>query len=130
MQRKFYALGKILCTLLQFVAKYSKCDNISVESFQIEYKKKRGIDYMAKRTWLVDIRKAAGFKQYEVADKVDISRGYYSAIENGIRKTPGDVALKISMILNFPMDKFYRSEIQDWVDGYSEETEQILEKQP
>lgn len=73
-----------------------------------------------KREWLADIRQKAGYKQYEVAEKTGISRGYYSAIENGIRKTPGDVALKISMVLNFSMDKFYRPDIQDWVDNYKE----------
>lgn len=75
---------------------------------------------MSKRIWLEEIRKQAGYKQYEVAEKAGISRGYYSAIENGIRKTPGDVALKISMVLDFSMEKFYRPEIQDWVDTREE----------
>lgn len=75
---------------------------------------------MHKRVWLEEIRKAAGFKQYEIAERTGISRGYYSAIENGIRKTPGDVALKISLVLDFPMDKFYREDIQDWVDSEEE----------
>lgn len=80
---------------------------------------------MNKRVWLEEIRKAKGFKQYEIAEKAGISRGYYSAIENGIRKTPGDVALKISMVLDFPMDKFYREDIQDWIEA--NKPEEVLE---
>lgn len=75
---------------------------------------------MNKRYWLEKIRKEAGYKQYEVAEMAGISRGYYSAIENGIRKTPGDVALKIATVLNFPMDYFYQDEIQEWLDDHPE----------
>lgn len=82
---------------------------------------------MKKRLWLEEARRKAGLKQYELADQAGISRGYYSAIENGIRKTPGEVALKISTILNIPMDLFYRDEIQEWVDNRESEKEEVIE---
>lgn len=75
---------------------------------------------MEKREWLMNIRNEAGLKQYEVAEMAGISRGYYSAIENGMRKSPGEVALKIAIVLDFPMDKFYTDEIQDWLDSRKE----------
>lgn len=78
-----------------------------------------------KRFWLEEIRNQAGLKQYQVANQTGISRGYYSAIENGIRKTPGDVALKISMILNFPMEKFYLEDIQEWIE--QRKAEEVIE---
>ncbi|MGM9925681.1 MAG: helix-turn-helix transcriptional regulator [Bacillus sp. (in: firmicutes)] len=68
------------------------------------------------RIWLRDIRKTAGYKQYELASVVGISPGYYSTIENGERKTPGDLALKISLILDFPLEWFYLDDIQEWID--------------
>lgn len=68
-----------------------------------------------KRIWLEEFRIKAGLKQYEVAKAVGISNGYYSAIESGIRKTPGDIALKISILLDFPMEKFYLDLISDWL---------------
>lgn len=83
---------------------------------------------MNKRYWLEEIRKAAGFKQYEIAEKAGISRGYYSAIENGIRKAPGEVALKIATVLNFSMDKFYQEEIKEWTENHlSEIKEEVIE---
>lgn len=82
---------------------------------------------MKKRLWLEEARRKAGLKQYELADLAGISRGYYSAIENGIRKTPGEVALKISIILNISMDLFYRDEIQEWVDQRESKKEEVIE---
>lgn len=68
-----------------------------------------------KRHWLVEIRNQAGLKQSQVAERAEISSGYYSAIECGIRKTPGKQAYKISKVLDFPMEYFYRDEVKEWL---------------
>jgi DNA-binding XRE family transcriptional regulator len=78
-----------------------------IYSFQNEFKRGE----IMKRNWLIEIRESKDLKQYEVADAVGLSRCYYSAIENGIRKCPGVQALKIANYLEFPMEKFYVDEL-------------------
>lgn len=59
------------------------------------------------RRWLKQIRIAQGIKQEEIADFVDISRGYYANIERG-EKTPSvKVARKIAAYLKFDWTKFF-----------------------
>ena len=78
-----------------------------------------------KRHWLEEFRKQAGLKQIQVAEQAEISKGYYSAIECGTRKTPGKQAYKISKVLGFPMEYFYREEVKDWAEKYERRKEII-----
>lgn len=70
------------------------------------------------RKWLTEYREKQGLQKYQVAALAGISRSYYSNIESGIRKAPGDVALKISIVLGCPMELFYEELIKDWLEEW------------
>lgn len=72
------------------------------------------------RKWLIEYRKKKGLKSIDVAKLSGISRSYYSSIENGVRKAPGDVALKISIVLDCPLELFYQELISDWMEQWDE----------
>lgn len=59
------------------------------------------------REWLQEIRKKQNFTMLEVAEKSNISEGYYSMIENGHRNVPVGTAKKIATTLGFRWTKFY-----------------------
>lgn len=64
---------------------------------------------MKKRTWLYDIRKAAGLTTYLAAERCGISQSYYFSIESGQRgdKLPVETAMKIATGLGFDWKLFY-----------------------
>ena len=65
--------------------------------------------------WLRRTRKNQGYKtQKDLADILGISQSHYSNIENGNRMAGGDDALKISIVLGVPMERFYEPYIIDW----------------
>lgn len=58
-------------------------------------------------TWLKEARKARHMTTYEVAAKAGISQGYYSQIENGVRKATVPVAKRIAAVLLFHWVAFF-----------------------
>lgn len=58
------------------------------------------------RTWLVELRKEAGYTQEGVAKEAGISRSYYAEIERG-RMPSGKSAYRIAKILGFSMERFF-----------------------
>ncbi|ADQ04377.1 helix-turn-helix domain protein [Caldicellulosiruptor owensensis OL] len=56
---------------------------------------------------LKEIRKMKNLKQKEVAEKLQISPQRYCQYENGKRKIPIDIAIKIAQILNMSMDEIF-----------------------
>ena len=61
------------------------------------------------RTWLKELRIAAGYSTYKAAEMSGISQSYYASIEAGVRGNPlnVDVAKKIAKALGFDWTKFY-----------------------
>jgi DNA-binding XRE family transcriptional regulator len=54
-----------------------------------------------KRTWLMEKRKAAGFKtQRSIAKKVSLSYTYYGQIENGFKNPSWEVASRIAKTID------------------------------
>lgn len=59
-----------------------------------------------RREWLKAIRKKKGYTVREVAPLLGISWTHYSDIENGRRNPSLDVAIKISKVYGFKVEKF------------------------
>lgn len=59
------------------------------------------------RHWLLQIRKAKGYTQKEVADLCGISRSYYADIEIGTANASGRAAKLIASALGFDMNLFF-----------------------
>lgn len=59
------------------------------------------------RSWLKEKRTESGLTMAKMAEKLDITEGYYSLIEAGERQKKMDVALviKLSAILGIPIEK-------------------------
>ena len=57
------------------------------------------------RDWLVEARKNANMTQLQIAEKLNISEGYYSYIESGERQKKMDItfAIKLANVLNMPI---------------------------
>lgn len=62
------------------------------------------------RTWLKELRIAAGYSTYKAAEMSGISQSYYASIEAGVRGNPlnVDVAKKIAKALGFDWTRFYQ----------------------
>lgn len=56
---------------------------------------------------LVDIRKASGFTQEQMAKKLEIAPSTYNQYETGARKVPENIATRISVILKVDRDKIF-----------------------
>ena len=61
------------------------------------------------RDWLKQIRTSSEQTQEQIANRAEISRAYYTRIENGKRgePLPVDTAKKIAAILGFDWQLFY-----------------------
>jgi len=59
-----------------------------------------------RREWLKDIRKKKGYSVREVAPLLGCSWTHYSDIENGRRNPSLDLAIKISQVYGFKVEKF------------------------
>jgi transcriptional regulator with XRE-family HTH domain len=59
------------------------------------------------RGWLITARKNKNWTQNNVAEMVNISRSYYSEIENGKKNPSGKVAIKISKLFGLKPEKFF-----------------------
>lgn len=65
-----------------------------------------------KRTWLIDIRKKAGFPSARCFSReIGLSHSYYSEIERGVKDPGGKAAFLISQKLNFDMSVFYTQNV-------------------
>lgn len=59
------------------------------------------------RVWLKDFRKKADLTHTGVAEKAEISRSYYTNIENGVKTPTVEVAKSIASALNFSWKRFF-----------------------
>jgi len=62
------------------------------------------------RKWLKSIRINKNFTMSEVSRQSDITEGYYSMIENGLRSPSITTAKEIAKALNFDWTLFYSDE--------------------
>jgi len=67
-------------------------------------------DKITARLWLIDLRKSKSLTQYQVAEGADITRSYYTMIEQGTRAPSPKVAQCISKILGFDWTIFFAHE--------------------
>lgn len=56
------------------------------------------------RTWMIKARTLRGLSQYQAAEAIGISQGYYNKIENGIQLPNIRVGLTISKVLGVVPD--------------------------
>lgn len=59
------------------------------------------------RSWLKQVREKATLTHEQVADKAEISRSYYTNIENGIKTPSVKAAKSIAIVLGFPWENFF-----------------------
>lgn len=59
------------------------------------------------RHWLIQLRKAKGLTQKQVAENCGISRSYYAGVEQGTANASGRAAKLISTALDFDMALFF-----------------------
>lgn len=69
------------------------------------------------RVWLRQLRRDRGLSQSQVAEAVGISPAYFADIERGVRRSSGDVALRISRFFDVPLERFFDEEL-DTEDGH------------
>lgn len=64
------------------------------------------------REYLKRLREARGFSQQEMANKIGISKQYYSLIENGERQRKMDITLvtSIATICGIPVEQVIEAE--------------------
>ena len=64
------------------------------------------------RKWLKDLRTEHGYTMAQMGEKLDISEGYYSYIENGERKKKMDLTLaaKLANIFCLPIQQIVEFE--------------------
>ena len=65
------------------------------------------------RKWLVDFRQVRNMTQEDVASKCDITRQFYSMIENKERDPSVIKAKKIAEVLGFDWTRFYDTDSED-----------------
>ena len=59
------------------------------------------------RNKLIEIRRAKGFSQEEMADKLNIARTTYTGYENGNFAPSLEIALQIKMLLDYEKDDIF-----------------------
>ena len=64
-------------------------------------------DALKVRSWLIELREAAGMTQGQVAEEVGISQPSYCDIENGKSKPKPETAMKVGSVLGFQWPRFY-----------------------
>ncbi len=60
------------------------------------------------RVRLAMLREEANFTQTQISRCADISQGYYSDIESGVRCPSPEIALRIAKILDIPEKDIFR----------------------
>lgn len=68
---------------------------------------------MRMRTWLKDIRVAAGLTQEDVADQAGVTRAMYGHIETGERGATVMNAKRIAKVLDFEWTLFFEDSCHD-----------------
>jgi len=63
-----------------------------------------------KRQHWVQLRKARGWTQYDVAQMLGISRARYSQYELGLRNPPIDVAIRLADLFGVPIQELFPTE--------------------
>lgn len=58
-------------------------------------------------SYLKELRKKAGFKQCDVAEKLGITRDYVSMLERGKRRPGRDVVYKMAKLYEIPLDDIF-----------------------
>lgn len=67
-----------------------------------------------KRTWLIEKRKAAGYKTlHEFSKVVGLSPSYYCEIEQGVKDPGGKAAYRISQTLGIDVSVFFADEVRE-----------------
>lgn len=66
------------------------------------------------REYLIKLRKAGGYSQVDVADKMGISQQYYSFIESGerLKSLPVDIIIKLSKVFGISNEKMLEYECE------------------
>lgn len=78
------------------------------------------------RVWLKQFREIATLTHEQVADKAEISRSYYTNIENDI-KTPSVKAAKaIALVLGFPWEYFFNDSCSLEEQSASSERKEVV----
>ena len=63
------------------------------------------------RSWLIELREAAGMTQGQVAEEAGISQPSYCDIENGVTKTPKmETSKKLAAFIGEPWTRFYEED--------------------
>ena len=70
-------------------------------------KRQATVDAMKVRSWLIELREAAGMTQGQVAEEAGISQPSYCDIENGRSNPKPETAMKIGSVLRFPWPRFF-----------------------
>jgi transcriptional regulator with XRE-family HTH domain len=66
---------------------------------------------MKMRKWLKEVRKSRHMTQQQVADKIGISRCYYTQLETNSKKgLRPRVAIRLSKVLGFEWQEFYEAD--------------------
>ncbi|HFK1514997.1 TPA: helix-turn-helix transcriptional regulator [Bacillus cereus] len=72
------------------------------------------------RNWLKELRCVRGYTHEHIADKCNISRSYYTHIENGTKTPSVEIAQKIGEILNFNWTIFFEKRCSLKEQNYEE----------
>ena len=56
------------------------------------------------RTWMIKARTLLNLTQYQVAEAVGVSQGFYNKIENGIQLPNVQIGLRIAKVLGISPD--------------------------
>lgn len=72
------------------------------------------------------LRKAAGMRQWEVAEKLNVSQSTISKYESGASKIDTQVAWKLAELFNVPVNEIYGPEIVTPVLPISEDEPYVL----
>ena len=59
------------------------------------------------REWLKNTRKNKGYTQLDIATKCNISRAFYSELENNLKNPSIQTAKKIGSVLGFEWTNFF-----------------------
>lgn len=77
-----------------------------------------------KREWLIKLRENKGLKQFEIANKLDISSNYYCEIEKGKKNPRWNIAMRIAEFFGVSVDNFFYNPTRvTRVDGETEAKE-------
>ncbi|MDD3029827.1 MAG: helix-turn-helix transcriptional regulator [Alphaproteobacteria bacterium] len=65
--------------------------------------------YYGRREWLKDIRESKKLTQFEAALAIDVTPEYYQKLEYGTKNPSIEVAVKLSQLFGFPVERLVQS---------------------